>query len=378
MARDSWAVRVRLGLRGAVTGLALAGGLLLPPVVVAGPAPDDAVGVGLAADTPVGIASGSESAIGTGDAAVAKRAILVQWSDRLREAGLSDLESWQREIGALLQAASSEGLERARSATTYSELIDALQGLAAGDKPSGADGLRLSVPSGLEVGAKALGDADRDLVYVPLTPCRIIDTRVSGGAIAANSTRSFDVSGAADFAFQGGSVTNCGLATAGDFAAAALMIIAVTPSGAGYLVAYPFGTSQPLASTLNYTAGAIIGNSAVVKLDQGPAVQEMTIYTFAQTDIVVDIYGYYRAPPNTLQLQCQTTAQATNTVAAGTLGTATAPTCAAGYTPVATNCESSSPQMPFVFASGGVCSARNNGAASADLRASVNCCRTAF
>ena len=74
----------------------------------------------------------------------------------------------------------------------------------------------------------------------------------------------------------------------------------------------------------------------------------------------------------------QTTAQATNTVAAGTLGTATAPTCAAGYTPVATNCESSSPQMPFVFASGGVCSARNNGAASADLRASVNCCRTAF
>ena len=143
MARDSWAVRVRLGLRGAVTGLALAGGLLLPPVVVAGPAPDDAVGVGLAADTPVGIASGSESAIGTGDAAVAKRAILVQWSDRLREAGLSDLESWQREIGALLQAASSEGLERARSATTYSELIDALQGLAAGDKPSGADGLRL-------------------------------------------------------------------------------------------------------------------------------------------------------------------------------------------------------------------------------------------
>ncbi len=43
-----------------------------------------------------------------------------------------------------------------------------------------------------------------DLVFTPVTPCRIIDTRLAGGPIAGGTTRNFAVAGAAGFAAQGG------------------------------------------------------------------------------------------------------------------------------------------------------------------------------
>jgi hypothetical protein len=39
------------------------------------------------------------------------------------------------------------------------------------------------------VAAKALGDPLADLTYTPLTPCRIADSRIGGGAFAPRSRR---------------------------------------------------------------------------------------------------------------------------------------------------------------------------------------------
>src|SRR4051812_36524805 len=39
------------------------------------------------------------------------------------------------------------------------------------------------------VTAQAVGDAASDLLFVPLAPCRIIDTRLGGGKIASGATR---------------------------------------------------------------------------------------------------------------------------------------------------------------------------------------------
>ena len=223
--------------------------------------------------------------------------------------------------------------------------------------------------------AKALGDAATDLVYVPITPCRILDTRVAGGAIAANGTRDVDVTAVSSYSFQGGDASNCGGAgAAGSFAAVAVNFTVVTPSAAGYITAYPYGTTRPLAATVNYTAGDIRGNFAIVQLDQGSAANEMTIYSFAQTHVVADIVGYYINPAPTA-LQCQDTANTITSVAAGNTANVTAPACPSGYTPTATNCESGSWQMPFVFQHSGTCSAQNNGASATELRASRTCCR---
>ncbi len=225
------------------------------------------------------------------------------------------------------------------------------------------------------VGTKALGALSNDLVYTPITPCRILDTRsTAAGAITANSTRSFYAVNKSDFSIQGGSASNCG--TLGLSATAvAINLTAVTPSGAGYATAYPYGTAQPVAASVNYTAGAIVNNALIVQIPNPLSSFDFTVYTFAQSHYVADIVGYF-APPLATALQCQDTNNTTVAgISPGGTANANAPTCPTGYTQTATNCETSSWLMPIVFSHSGTCSARNNDSSPQDLRASRTCCR---
>src|SRR5256885_16998335 len=69
-----------------------------------------------------------------------------------------------------------------------------------------------------------LGDSAADLSYTPVTPCRILDTRIVGGPIAAGGQRNFLVTGT-NLSSQGGSATGCGVPTAGT--AAVINFVAV-------------------------------------------------------------------------------------------------------------------------------------------------------
>src|SRR5207247_9417884 len=62
-------------------------------------------------------------------------------------------------------------------------------------------------------GPSVLGDSAADLVYTPVIPCRIIDTRLAGagGALAPGTPRDFHVSGTAGFESRGGKVGGCGV-----------------------------------------------------------------------------------------------------------------------------------------------------------------------
>ncbi len=58
-----------------------------------------------------------------------------------------------------------------------------------------------------------LGSLSTDLVYTPVTPCRIMDTRNPGsisGILAAGTTRSF-IAWGSSYAAQGGAATNCNM-----------------------------------------------------------------------------------------------------------------------------------------------------------------------
>ncbi|HRO26362.1 MAG TPA: hypothetical protein PK743_09515 [Luteimonas sp.] len=221
---------------------------------------------------------------------------------------------------------------------------------------------------------KALGALGNDLVYTPVQPCRIIDTRsTAAGPIAANGTRSFLAINSSNFTAQGGSSTNCG--TSGlNATAVAINLTAVAPAIAGYATAYPYGTTQPLAASVNYAAGAIVNNALIVQIPNPLASYDFTLYTFAQSHYVADIVGYF-APPVATALQCVETANGVGSVAAGSTRNQVAPSCPTGYTQTATNCESSEWLMPIVWIKNGLCSARNNSASAAELRASRTCCR---
>src|SRR4028118_856185 len=108
-------------------------------------------------------------------------------------------------------------------------------------------------PSLRSVSEAALGSATSELVFVPLAPCRIIDTRKSQGPIPAGQTRSFQVAGITEFGPQGGTIGGCGVPPGGaEPVAAAVMlnIVAIDVAGKGNLAAWAYGHPQALASSI--------------------------------------------------------------------------------------------------------------------------------
>ena len=146
-----------------------------------------------------------------------------------------------------------------------------------------------------------LGSLSTDLVYTPVTPCRIIDTRsAAAGQMAAGSTRAFNAWTTTNFASQGGTnSSNCGIPANTNTAAIVVYFTVVYPSAAGYITTFPGDiVPQPLASTVNFGAGEVKGNNATLKLDQtsGVTTNHFKVFTSSATHLVADVVGYYAKP----------------------------------------------------------------------------------
>jgi hypothetical protein len=141
----------------------------------------------------------------------------------------------------------------------------------------------------------ALGEPGVELVFTPLAPCRIIDTRSAGGPIAAGTTRDFDVAGA--LSGQGGA-PDCG-GPEGRATAVAVNLVAVNPAGAGNLRAWAFGQPVPTASVINYGSGNI-ANAVVLPICNpaaGTCTRDFTVRADASaTQLVADVVGYFHSP----------------------------------------------------------------------------------
>ncbi|MBS1826059.1 MAG: VCBS repeat-containing protein [Acidobacteria bacterium] len=127
------------------------------------------------------------------------------------------------------------------------------------------------------------------LTYYPLTPCRVIDTRVlyrpqvgpfGPPSMGARETRKFTFPAAGQY---------CNVPVA---AAYSVTITAVPPGPLAYLTAWPDGSAQPNVSSINSFVGRVLANSVII-----PASANGTINVFAYdaTDFLVDINGYYAA-----------------------------------------------------------------------------------
>lgn len=287
--------------------------LIMSALVVAGALASSAA----FAQTGVGRVGGGQAVGSTEARSEFVAAIVRQWGPHVTEVYKTDADQWAAELAQTLANASLDTLARAARARSFSAMNDAL---LAGDSAPTLSG---------EV-AQKLGDAAIDLVYVPVTPCRIIDTRLAGGAIAANTTRNFDVSVVGSYAFQGGDATDCNVGGVGSFAAAVVNFTVVTPAAAGYITAFPYLGTQPVASNLNYVAGDVKGNLAIVKLDQGASADELSVYSLAQTHLVADIIGYFINPQAT-DPECTNTTVSTFNIPAGSNTFFNNPSCPVGY-----------------------------------------------
>jgi hypothetical protein len=127
-----------------------------------------------------------------------------------------------------------------------------------------------------------INPAGAGLRFVPVTPCRIADTRFGTGPycapnLAASTPRDFNITNSV-----------CGIPAN---AQAYSLNLTVVPIGTlGFLSVWPTGQSQPVVSTLNSIDGRIKANAAIVPAGQGGAI---TLFASHATNVIVDINGYF-------------------------------------------------------------------------------------
>ncbi|MFY2762790.1 hypothetical protein [Arenimonas sp. MALMAid1274] len=270
--------------------------------------------------------------------------IVEKWGEHVEGAYSRSADAWSKDMLPLLMKTPLDSLQRAANARTFEDMNEALLAKPApmpvlprvGLATPLVSGSSTPRPAAAEDSTQALGDADGDLVYVPVTPCRVIDTRLAGGTIPAGGTRSFDIAAATGYAAQGGSATDCDVGNVGTIGSAVINFTVVNPDLAGYITAYAFGGTQPLAATVNYAAGDIRGNLAIVPVDSNSAGNDITVFTFGGTHLVGDIVGYFIAPQATA-LQCTSTF-ATQNVAANGIFNFPIPACPVSYAVTGAGC----------------------------------------
>jgi hypothetical protein len=220
-------------------------------------------------------------------------AIVQRWESDARASGRWD-PNYAAEMFNALMSLQPLNLVAASAAPTYEGVMNVL-----------ATGSATKGPAG---GPNVLGDALDDLVYTPIAPCRIVDSRsatrgdwplpVQAGLkqFQGGHVYTVDMDGP-NFSSQGGSSSGCGIPFG--VAQAVHMTLTVTnPSGSGFLTAWRYLSAQPLASFVDWVPGQTLGNTATVPTYPG-AGDDFDVYVSSNVSVVIDVVGYLAAPQAT-------------------------------------------------------------------------------
>ena len=145
----------------------------------------------------------------------------------------------------------------------------------------------------------ALGDPNDDLVYTPVVPCRIMDTRF--GTLAPYNAPiaggvAFPVSGnLSNFSQQGGASTNCGMPA--NFAAIVVVLTVLNPNFDAYLAASSSSNFVTLtqAVVMNFSANKGLANTAIVPVD-GTVRFYLGLPAQVTTNVIADVVVTSRRP----------------------------------------------------------------------------------
>ncbi len=129
------------------------------------------------------------------------------------------------------------------------------------------------------------------LRFIPVTPCRVADTRSPNGALggpelSAGSERAFPIPN-----------SSCGIPSTA--AAYSLNVTAVPSSALSYLAIWPTGSGRPLVSTLN-SDSRVKANAAIVAAGTNGGV---SVYVSDASHVILDINGYFVPASNSTALE---------------------------------------------------------------------------
>ena len=212
---------------------------------------------------------------------------------------IENLSHWQSEMKAELNKANNYQLLEIQNAASYSEV----QAILRGDLSVLGGGQQLlSVSATNNVTATAsLADTAADLVFIPVFPCRIFDTRPSKGGVGpyggpGSASRNYIVYSStpaeiAEIAAVGGNPAGCP-APKGEPSAISTNFTVVPIDNEGHITAYPYGGNLPTASLVNYYPGTNIANAGIVATAYLQA-YDLSVYHHSETNSIADVMGYF-------------------------------------------------------------------------------------
>jgi hypothetical protein len=131
-----------------------------------------------------------------------------------------------------------------------------------------------------------------------ISPCRLIDTRLSGQRFSPNQTQTFNIVG--DLSSQGGNPNGCNLPpfsnSVPQVQALAINYVAVNPAGPGHLAVWPSDQPMPGTSAINFqllNPNLNIANEVPTAVRQDVPGADFSVNSSQAVDVVADIVGYY-------------------------------------------------------------------------------------
>jgi len=134
--------------------------------------------------------------------------------------------------------------------------------------------------------AVTVGPAGTAVLFYTVPPCRVLDTRdpagtYGGPSLQPGATRSWALA------------SQCGIPSNARAVSANVTITAATQPG--YLTLFPGDGSQPLASSINFTAGQTRANNAVLPVSSdGTAAVKAFTGSVGPVEFILDVNGFFR------------------------------------------------------------------------------------
>lgn len=132
--------------------------------------------------------------------------------------------------------------------------------------------------------------AEAQLVYTPISPCRVVDTRnpagpYGGPALTGGSIRSFVIPG------------QCGVPATAKAVAFNFTVVGAT-GPQGFLTVWPADTPLPVAALLEFGPGqsTVVSNSANLKLAEIVEPGAISAYVSnigGAVHLIINVYGYF-------------------------------------------------------------------------------------
>jgi hypothetical protein len=124
--------------------------------------------------------------------------------------------------------------------------------------------------------------------FYTLPPCRVLDTRnptgaYGGPALSAGAERSFALAG------------RCGIPAGAR--ALSVNVTVTAPTQAGFVRAWPGGLTAPTTSLINFSAGQVRANNAILPLaadGQGTVTVQAGLAAAGSVQLILDVNGYFQ------------------------------------------------------------------------------------